>query len=93
MNVDAMARQRIETLLGLAKKMWRVDKLLSRRYVRLARKIAARHRIKLGNKLFCKKCNAVFIPGRTLRVRQSPKHKTVLYVCLECGSVRKFGYG
>ncbi|MCX6767500.1 MAG: ribonuclease P [Candidatus Micrarchaeota archaeon] len=91
MNVDVIARGRISELLELAKQMWGNDKKLSRRYVQLARKIAMRHRIKLGNRLFCKKCGAVFIPGATVRVRQSPRQKMVLYTCTECGAVRRFG--
>ncbi|MBI5229260.1 hypothetical protein HY991_04055, partial [Candidatus Micrarchaeota archaeon] len=32
------------------------------------------------------------IPGKTVRIRTSAKEKAILYVCLECGAVRKFGY-
>ncbi len=92
MDVDRIARERIEILLGLARKMWGEDKNLSKRYVQLARRIAMRHRIKLSSWLFCKKCGAVFIHGKTVKARQSPGKKMVLYICLECGAVKKFGY-
>ena len=92
MDINKIARKRIETLLALAKGMWDKDKKLSKRYVQLARKIGMRHQIKLGNKLFCKKCDAVYLPGKTVKVRTSAKEKMVVYVCLECGAVRKFGY-
>jgi ribonuclease P protein subunit RPR2 len=91
MDVEAIARQRIQTLLELARQKWPSDKALSRRYVSLAKKIAMRHRVKLGNRLFCKKCGVVFVPGRTVRVRKSAKQKAVLYICQECGAARKFG--
>jgi len=90
MNADAIARQRIATLLELAETMWERDKALSKRYVRLARRIAMRHRIRLGNALFCKKCDSIFVPGRTVKVRKSASRGAVLYVCMECGAARKF---
>ncbi|MBI5228610.1 ribonuclease P, partial [Candidatus Micrarchaeota archaeon] len=66
MDLNRIARKRVETLLSLAKEMWEKDKTLSKRYVQLARKIGMRHQLKLGNKRFCKKCDTIFIPGKTV---------------------------
>jgi len=92
MNADDFARERCGKLLALARKFFPVEPALAKRYVRLARAIASRHRISLGNRAFCKKCGTVFIPGKTLRVRLSPSKKAVLYICLSCSNVRRIPY-
>lgn len=92
MNVNKIAFERCVTLLELSRRMFAGDKALAKRYVLLARKIAMRHRLKLGSKEFCKKCNTPFIAGVTLKVRLNPKEKAVIYICLECGTKRRFGY-
>ena len=89
---DQIAKRRIETLFSLAKEFYPKDKTLSKRYVSLARKIAMRHRLSLGSKQFCKKCNTVFIAGTTLKVRVSPFKTAVLYTCNICKTVAKFPY-
>lgn len=92
MDLNKIAEQRIEVLLELAKKMFSRDKVLAKRYVVLARRIGMRYRIRIGNKRFCKKCNSIWIPGETVKVRASKRNKLVLYVCLNCGAVKRFGY-
>ncbi|MEW5955339.1 MAG: ribonuclease P [Candidatus Micrarchaeota archaeon] len=87
MNADEIARERIRKLLRLAREALDEDEKLSKRYVDLAKRIAMRHRIKLGNKLFCKKCGIVFVQGKTLRVRVS--NKIPVYVCVTCSAARK----
>ena len=81
------AKDEIENLLKLARSEWSEDKKLSKRYVELALKIAKRNQVKIGNKKFCKKCLAAFIPGKTVKIRKSGEN--ILYIC-ECGSVKKF---
>jgi ribonuclease P protein subunit RPR2 len=90
MNANEIAKKRCETLLALAKKAYVGEPSLAKRYVYLARKIAMRHRISLGNKTFCKKCNAVFIEGKTLKVRLSKGLR--LYICVSCGFTRRIPY-
>jgi len=92
MNLDEIAYGRCGKLLLMAAAIYSEDLALSKRYVQLARKIAMRHRIPLGSKSFCKKCNAVFIPGKTLKVRVSPTKKAVVYICLICKAEKKFPY-
>lgn len=90
--VEQTAFERCQKLLGFARAEYSHNPGRARRYVQLARKIAMRHRLPLGSKEFCRKCGVVFIHGKTLKVRTSPKTKMVFYACLKCGAVRKFGY-
>lgn len=92
MNVNKIAFQRCATLLELSREMFAKDKALAKRYVSLARKIAMRHRLKLGARDFCKKCSTPFMPGVTLKVRLKPKEKIIAYICLECGAKKRFKY-
>ena len=84
-NVNEIAKERCTTLLGLAKEIVSKDKELATRYVILARAIAMRHRLKLGRKDFCKKCNAVFVSGVTLLTRIDAKLKVKTLICKNCG--------
>ncbi|MFH0713354.1 MAG: hypothetical protein V1722_01860 [Candidatus Micrarchaeota archaeon] len=90
MNVNQLAKQRCTELLVLAKSTWKKDKTLAKRYVSLCRKLAMRHRLKLGRRVFCKKCNAPFIMGETIKVRTSAKEKCVVWKCVECSNVLRF---
>ncbi|MGC8850839.1 MAG: ribonuclease P protein component 4 [Candidatus Micrarchaeia archaeon] len=87
MDADAFARKRIARLLELARTALREDEELSLRYVELARKLAKRHRLKLGSMLFCRKCGVVFVLGETLKVRVS--RGAPVFVCLKCGASRR----
>ena len=70
--------------------MWKKNPALAKRYVSIARRLAMRHRVRLGSKRFCKKCGVPWIPGATLRVRLSGKK--ALYICLACNKVKRFPY-
>jgi len=90
-NINEIAAGRCRKLLGLAADALDSDEKLAKRYVSLARKIAARHRLPLGNKAFCKKCGLPWVPGKTVRVRLQGRGKTVLYTCV-CKNSRRFPY-
>ncbi len=92
MDLNEIALARCGKLLRLAREVFDAEPALSKRYVALARKIAERHRLHLGSREFCRKCGVVWIPGKTLRVRQSSAKKTVVYSCVECGYARRFQY-
>ena len=93
-EANQIAKKRCEKLLKLSEEAWRKgEKAFARRYVKLARAIAMRHRFPLGQRRFCKKCDAPLVPGLTLKTRLSSGKKTVLYICTECGAVSKKGYG
>ena len=92
-SVQEIAKKRIDFLLDRARDMYDEDKELAKKYVVLARKIGTGHRVKIGNRSFCKKCDTVYLPGRTVKVRLSGMNKAVLYVCLNCNNVKKFMLG
>jgi RNase P subunit RPR2 len=87
---DDAAKERIETLLGLALDKFELgEDALSRRYVHLARLLAMRHRIRLGSSRFCKDCDTIFITGRTARTRIV--EKKAYMVCAACGRRTRTG--
>ncbi len=82
---DEIAAMRVEKLLENARERQEAgDGEGSRRFVELARKIAMRHRIKLGSARFCKKCNNLFIAGKTCKTRITQKKP--YRVCSSCGN-------
>lgn len=90
MNANEIAKTRCEKLLKMAGEVYSEEPALAKRYVSLARKISMRHRISLGNSSYCKKCNTVFIPGKTLKVRLERGIR--LNTCSNCGFTRRFPF-
>ena len=88
---DQAARKRIDTLLSLSREAYlEGEQKLSTRYVIIARKIAMRHRLKIGVAAFCKHCNRIFCEqGKThkMRVVASKAYR----VCGSCGKRRMAG--
>jgi ribonuclease P protein subunit RPR2 len=82
-----IARERIDILVKSALK--ENDKALAARQARQAKKIAMRFRVRLpyeARQLFCKKCKAFIVPGRSARVRVGRTGtKAVRITCLHCG--------
>ena len=90
MDAQKIAKERCEKLLRMAREAYASDPALAKRYVFLARKLSMRHRISLGNAAYCKKCNTVFIPGATLKVRIAKGIR--LNICLSCGLTRRIPF-
>ena len=64
----------------------------ARRYVRLARRIAERHRLTLPRRFrrfTCDRCDAYLVPGRNARVRTRDGH--VVVTC-DCGEHARYPY-
>jgi ribonuclease P protein subunit RPR2 len=82
-----LARERIEILVATA--LREKDEKLAGRQAMLAKKIAMRHRVRLPysiRQLFCKKCKAFIVPGRTSRVRVGRSStKALRLTCGRCG--------
>jgi ribonuclease P protein subunit RPR2 len=82
-----IARERIEILVKSALK--ERDETLAARQAQQAKKIAMRFRVRLpyeARQLFCKKCKAFIVPGRSARVRIGrAKTRAVKITCLRCG--------
>ncbi len=86
---ESVVRERIGKLLALAREFLDEDEAASKRFVQIARRLAMRHREKLGSRLFCKKCNTVFVQGKTVKSRvQGGK---VAWTCIRCGEKRVVG--
>lgn len=89
-----IAFERIEKLFKEADKAFddkRPD--LSNRYVKLARKIAMKTKVKIRSPLkkrFCKHCYSYLRPGTNCRVRLN--EKSVTYYCSNCKKFMRFGY-
>ncbi|MEM3363916.1 MAG: ribonuclease P [Candidatus Micrarchaeia archaeon] len=90
-----IARERVITLLQLAKKMLgqgRDD--VAKRYCSLARKIQLRYRVRLprkGRLEYCKKCFIPWVPGKSVRVRLDSNRRCVEYACV-CGHKKRIVY-
>ena len=85
-----LASERIERLFELAEEDFSKKPENSRRYVKLARKIAMRYNIKLGSGLkrkFCRKCSAYLKYGTNSTRRI--KKRVVLIRCWGCGNVER----
>jgi ribonuclease P protein subunit Rpp21 (EC 3.1.26.5) len=89
-----IAAERIERLGGLAREAVRVGEPdRAREYVRLARRIAERNRLRLPRRFrrfTCDRCDAYLVPGRNARVRlQEGSH--VVIRCT-CGATHRYPY-
>ena len=88
-----VAQERIERLQQLAReavKAGREDR--ARRYVRRARRIAERNRLRLPREFVrftCDRCDTYLVPGRNARVRLQDGH--VVVTC-DCGEHARYPY-
>jgi ribonuclease P protein subunit RPR2 len=93
-SVKEIARQRIDTLFGLAEKEVKTNPELSRRYVELSRKIAMSARIPFPQQYrrrMCKNCNSMLMQGYNCRVRiQQKREPHVVVTCLNCGAQTRY---
>lgn len=82
-----IARERIDILVKNALK--EKDDSFAEKQARLAKKVAMRYRVRLpyeARQLYCKKCKAFIVPGRTARVRVGrAKERAIRITCLRCG--------
>ena len=80
-----IANERIKFLFQHAKEIFKEDSKLSDKYVKIARRIAMKYKIRFPSeykKRFCKNCYKYFVPGVNCRVRIH-KHR-IIYYCLSC---------
>ncbi|HXG06972.1 MAG TPA: RNase P subunit [Nitrososphaera sp.] len=82
-----IARERINILIKTA--LLEKDPDLAALQARLAKKIAMRYRVRLPydvRQLFCKKCKAFIVPGKSGRVRVGrARIRAIRVTCLKCG--------
>lgn len=89
----SLAAERIERLHVLAREAAREgEPARAREYVRLARRIAERHRLRLPRefkRFTCDDCDTYLVPGRNARVRTRDGH--VVVTC-DCGTHARYPY-
>ena len=87
-----LAKERIDILFDEAKKAVKEDPDLSKRYMKLVKKIGMRYNVRLGKRKngFCKKCYNYFYPGVTCR--QIAKKGKINIKCFSCNRTTKIMY-
>ena len=84
-NVLRIANERAGFLFKLAKEEFKNDSKLSDKYVKLARRIAMKYKIRLPSELkkrFCKHCHKYLVPSVNCRVRIHKRR--IIYYCMGC---------
>jgi len=93
MDEETIARERIERLQSMAREAVREGhEERAREYVRRARRIAERQRLRLPRTFvhsICRACDAYLVPGRNARVRTQSGH--VVVTC-DCGVQSRHPY-
>ena len=86
------AKIKIQEYFRLASRVF-PNKKLSNDYIRKARNLAMKYKIRLPRTLkrrFCKHCYSYLVPGKNLRVRL--QGRKIIYYCLECKKFMRFPY-
>ncbi len=84
-NQKKIAKARMDFLFQLAKEVFKENSSLADKYVKIARRIAMKHKLKLDpkfKKMFCRNCHKYIMPGINCRVRLH-RHR-LIYYCLSC---------
>ncbi len=91
---NQIALERVHTLFSLAKEVIHKDPELAQRYIRIARRIAMRTRLRLPKEyrlLICKKCKSFILPGVNCRIRiQQRREPHMVIKCLNCSEHSRF---
>jgi len=85
--------ERIEILFKEAKEAFKKDPKLSNRYVKLARELAMKYKVRIPRELkrrFCKHCYSYLMPSVNVRIRT--RNGKVVYYCLSCKKYMRFPY-
>ena len=94
MDEETIASERIDRLESMAREAVREGREeRAREYVRRARRIAERHRLRLPRTFshaICRSCDASLVPGRNARVRTQSGH--VVVTCESCGVQARYPY-
>ena len=88
-----IAKERIKVLFQQAKKIFKKDKKLANRYVKLARELAMKYKVSIAPELkrkFCKHCYSYLVPSVNARIRT--RAGKVVYYCMECKHYMRFPY-
>jgi ribonuclease P protein subunit RPR2 len=90
--IKSSVRSSIGKLIGQAQKAYREGKKeRSSRYVKMALDLVKKHKIRLPKELknsFCRKCNVVWIPGKTVKISYDKKNVCLRVKC-QCGHAKR----
>jgi ribonuclease P protein subunit RPR2 len=93
-KIEGIVNDRISQLFKEAEENLKTHPERTRRYIRIARALAMRHRMHLPERFkrtFCKVCYIYWKPGYNVKAKIDSNKKTVSYSC-ECGYVRRYRY-
>lgn len=88
-----IALERIRILFKEADVMFKEDPKLSNKYVKLARKLSMKYKVKMPSefkKRYCKHCHSFLKPAKNVRIRLN--QGKVVYHCLNCKKYMRFPY-
>jgi RNase P subunit RPR2 len=96
--LEEIAKERIFKLVELAKsrtiKMGSTDEL-AKRYINIAKDMKSHYRIRSANsinKMLCRTCNSVIVPGMNARVRVPSQKGYRAIICSRCGTEKHLFY-
>ncbi len=88
-STKQIALERVHTLFQLAQKVMHDDPERAQHYVRVARRIAMKTKLRLPEdyrRLICRKCKSFILPGVNCRIRiQQRREPHMVITCLNCG--------
>ncbi|MAF89061.1 MAG: ribonuclease P [archaeon] len=91
-----VVQERISRLFSLSRRVFKESPELSNRYVKLARDLGMRFRVKIPTKYkkeYCKKCHTYLKPGVSSKIRLSQNRQSkVMVSCLACGNIMRYPY-
>jgi ribonuclease P protein subunit RPR2 len=94
-QIRRIAKERIDILVKYA--LQEKDEYLAERQARQAKKMATHLRIHLPyeiRQLYCKRCKAFIVPGRSARIRVGrAKVRAIRITCLKCGHTYRKIFG
>ena len=88
-----IARDRVRKLIELAERVFSKNPKQACHYIKLARKVSMKARVRIPSDLkkkFCKHCYRFLKPGVNCRVRT--KNEKVIYYCLNCKKYMRFPF-
>lgn len=82
-SIRSIVNRRIDTLLSEARGCVRDREEDSIKYIKLARRLAQRHRIAMGERKreYCPRCFRVFVQGENCKIRVSKDRQEILCSC------------
>lgn len=91
----SLAEERIRKLFELAEQRIQEDRVeLADRYIEIAQNISMSTQEAIPEKLkkkFCSNCGRFLKPGKTCKVRKKNGENMLIYTCLNCGEVERYG--